>query len=332
MTLLKEYILPRLLQTVFVIFVGITLTFLIPRLSPISPVDQMVGRLTAFSMMDPRAVLDLHDSLTDLYGLEGSLFSQYLAYWGRLLKFDLGPSFYAFPTPVAELIGNAIWWTAGLFLVSTLVSWVLGIALGTIAGYFPDRIWSKVLDSVLVIIYPTPYVIIAIILVFLFAFLLPIFPLVGGGSGLPEFTLKYIGSIFFHGFLPVTSLLLGATAFRFIMAKALTSTERASDYVQYAEMAALPKRKILLFYIARNSLLPQVTDLGLSFGTIFGGALITEVVFSYPGIGFSLLLGINNGDFNLIMGITILSVIGIAIMSMIVDLTYPLIDPRVRYK
>jgi peptide/nickel transport system permease protein len=88
----------------------------------------------------------------------------------------------------------------------------------------------------------------------------------------------------------------------------------------------------MFFYVARNSLLPQVTDLGLSFGTIFGGALITEVVFSYPGIGFSLLLGINNGDFNLIMGITILSVIGIAVMSMIVDLSYPLIDPRVRYK
>lgn len=332
MTLLKEYIIPRLFQTVVVIFVGITLTFFIPRLSPISPVDQMLGRLSAFQVQDPRAVMQLRETLIDLYGLEGSIFTQYLNYWKRLLQFDLGPSFYVFPTPVSELIGNAIWWTVGLLLVSTIISWFLGLILGTMAGYFPDRVWSRVLDSVLITIYPTPYVILAILLVFLFAFIFPIFPLVGGASGRAEFTLSYLTSILFHGFLPALSLLLGATAFRFIIAKALTATERASDYVQYAEMAALPKRKILFFYVARNTLLPQVTDLGLSFGTIFGGALITEVIFSYPGIGFSLLLGINNGDFNLIMGITILSVIGIAVASLIVDLTYPLFDPRVRYK
>ncbi|MDE0098623.1 MAG: ABC transporter permease [Truepera sp.] len=332
MTLLKEYIIPRLFQTVVVIFVGITLTFFIPRLSPISPVDQMLGRLSAFQVQDPRAVMQLRETLIDLYGLEGSIFTQYFNYWKRLLQFDLGPSFYVFPTPVAELIGDAIWWTVGLLLVSTIISWFLGLILGTMAGYFPDRVWSRVLDSVLITIYPTPYVILAILLVFLFAFIFPIFPLVGGASGRAEFTLSYLVSILFHGFLPALSLLLGATAFRFIIAKALTTTERASDYVQYAEMAALPKRKILFFYVARNTLLPQVTDLGLSFGTIFGGALITEVIFSYPGIGFSLLLGINNGDFNLIMGITVLSVIGIAVASLIVDLTYPLFDPRVRYK
>ena len=332
MTLLKEYILPRLFQTLVVIFVGITLTFFIPRLSPINPVDQMIGRLSAFQAQDPRAVEQLRESLLDLYGLEGSIFVQYFNYWKRLLQFDLGPSLYVFPTPVSELIGNAIWWTVGLLLVATIISWFLGVILGTMAGYFPDRVWSRVLDSVLITIYPTPYVILAILLVFLLAFIFPIFPLVGGATGTPSFSFAYIGSVIFHGFLPALSIVLGATAFRFIVAKALTTSERASDYVQYAEMAALPKRKILFFYVARNTLLPQVTDLGLSFGTIFGGALITEVIFSYPGIGFSLLLGINNGDFNLIMGITILSVIGIAIASLIVDLTYPLFDPRVRYK
>jgi peptide/nickel transport system permease protein len=116
------------------------------------------------------------------------------------------------------------------------------------------------------------------------------------------------------------------------MAKALASTEVTSDYVQYAELAAVPKRKILLFYIIRNTMLPQVTDLALSLGTIFSGALITEIVFGYPGIGYVLYNAINNNDYNIIMGITLLSIVGIATASLLVDLIYPFLDPRIRLR
>ena len=116
------------------------------------------------------------------------------------------------------------------------------------------------------------------------------------------------------------------------MARALASTEVNSDYVQYAEMAALPKPKILRSYVIRNTMLPQVTDLGLSLGLIFSGALITEVVFGYPGLGYTLYNGIISADYNLIMGITLLSIVGIATASLLVDLTYPLLDPRIRYR
>ena len=116
------------------------------------------------------------------------------------------------------------------------------------------------------------------------------------------------------------------------MAKALASTEVSSDYIQYAELAALPKRKILRSYLIRNTMLPQVTDLGLSLGLVFSGALITEVVFSYPGLGYTLYTGIIAADYNLIMGITLLSIVGIATASLLVDLTYPLLDPRIRYR
>jgi len=132
--------------------------------------------------------------------------------------------------------------------------------------------------------------------------------------------------------LPALSIIISALSFRFIISKALTSSERSSDYVKFAEMAALPKRKILFSYLIRNTLLPQVTDLGLSLGTVFGGALITEVVFGYPGLGTLLLGAINAADFNVIMGITLLSIIGIATASLLVDLSYPLFDPRVRYE
>ena len=142
------------------------------------------------------------------------------------------------------------------------------------------------------------------------------FPLVGGSRGQPALTWDYISTLLYFGFLPALSLVIGSTAFRFIMAKSLTTTEIASDYVQYAELAAVPKRKIILFYVARNTMLPQVTDLALSLGALFEGALITEVLFAYPGLGFVLYNAIYNADYNIIMGITLLSIAGIATASL----------------
>ncbi len=332
MTLLKEYVIPRLLQWLLVIFIGVTLTFLIPRLSPVNPIDNALGRLTAFQSLSPEGTLALRQSLEDLYGLQGSMLDQYLSFWGRVLRGDLGPSFSAFPVPVTTMIGNAVWWTVGLLGLSTIIAWVLGIVLGALSAYFPDRWWSRVVEHSLVAVYPVPYYILAFILLMLLTYYLPLFPLVGGDKGTPSFSFAYLGSLVYHAFLPALSIVIGATAFRFIVSKALAGTERSSDYVRFAEIAALPKRKILFSYLIRNTMLPQVTDLGLSLGTIFEGALITEVVFGYPGLGYLLLNAINSADYNLIMGITLLSIVGIATASLIIDLSYPLIDPRVRYR
>jgi peptide/nickel transport system permease protein len=332
MLLFKEYILPRLLQWLMVIFIGVTITFLIPRLSPVNPVDQALGRLTAFQSLSPEATLALRESLLDLYGLEGSIVDQYISFWKRILRGDLGPSFTSFPMSVNTMIRNSIGWTIGLLGTTVLLSWMLGLILGALAGYFPNRWWSRVMENSLIVVYPVPYYILAFILLMIFAYYFPIFPLVGGAKGSPSFSWTYISSLLQHSFLPALSIIIGATAFRFIMSKALTSSEVSSDYVQYAELAALPKHKILFSYLIRNTMLPQVTDLGLSLGAVFEGALITEVVFGYPGIGYTLYVAITSADYNMIMGVTLLSIVGIATASLIVDLTYPLFDPRVRYR
>jgi peptide/nickel transport system permease protein len=332
MSLLKEYILPRIMQWLVVIFVGVTITFLIPRLSPVNPVDQAISRATTFQSMNPDATLKLRATLEDLYGVKGSIFQQYISYWSRVVKGDLGPSFLSFPTPVSKMIRTGIVWTIGLLTTSLIISWLLGIILGSLAGYFPNRWWSQVLEKSLVTVYPVPYFILAFVLLMLFTYYWPIFPLVGGGKGTPAFTWKYINSVLHHSFLPALSIIIGGTAFRFIMARALAFAESNSDYVQFAEIAALPKSKILLSYVIRNTMLPHVNDLALSLGAVFEGALITEVVFSYPGIGYTLYSAINAGDYNLIMGITLLSIVGIATASLLVDLCYPLLDPRVRYR
>jgi peptide/nickel transport system permease protein len=281
--------------------------------------------------MSPEATVALRESLMDLYGLDGNLFEQYISFWKRVLTFDLGPSFTVFPTPVTKLIGASIGWTVGLLSLSIVLAWVLGLILGTLAGFFPNAWWARTMENTLIVIYPIPYYIVAFVLLMIFTYYLPIFPLVGGSKGAPGFTWSYISSLLYYGFMPALSLVIGGVAFRFIISKALTSTERSSDYVRFAEMAALPKHKILFSYLIRNTLLPQVTDLGLSLGLIFEGALITEAVYGYPGLGTLLLGAINSADYNIIMGITLLSIIGIATASLLVDLSYPLIDPRVRY-
>lgn len=332
MALFKEYFLPRLLQWLLVIFVGVTVTFLIPRLSPVNPIDQAMGRLTAFQSLSPEATIALRESLQDLYGLDGSLLDQYIGFWKRVLGGDLGPSFTSFPMTVNAMIRNSIGWTVGLLGTTVIIAWSLGLILGTLAGYFPHRWWSRVLENTLVTIYPVPYYILAFVLLMILAYYFPIFPLVGGGKGTPSLSWNYLSSLFEHSFLPGLSIIIGATAFRFIMSKALTTSEVSSDYVQYAELAALPKGKILFFYLIRNTMLPQITDLGLSLGAIFEGALITEVVFSYPGIGNTLYVAIVSADYNLIMGVTLLSIVGIATASLLVDLAYPLFDPRIRYR
>jgi peptide/nickel transport system permease protein len=332
MGFLKSYALPRLLQWAVVIVIGATVTFVIPRLLPSDPVEQTLRRVSSNTLTDPRAVETFRNAMRDLYGLQGTPLEQYARFWGRLLQGDLGPSLGAFPTPVTQIIRDALPWTVGLLGASTLISWLLGIVLGTLTAYYPNRVWSRVLGGALVTIYPIPYFILALVLVLLFSYYLPIFPLVGGSSGRPSFSLAYIGSIVHHSFLPALSLVLLGTAFRFIVARALATTIIASDPVTYAELAGLPRGRIIFGYVLRNSLLPHVTDLALSLGALFEGALITEVVFSYPGVGYRLYTAILQSDFNLIMGVTIVSIVGIATAALLIDLLYPLVDPRVRYR
>ena len=137
MTLLKEYFLPRILQWMMVIFMGVTITFMIPRLSPINPIDQAMGRLTAFQNLSPEATVQLRESLQDLYGLDGSMLDQYINFWKRVIRGDLGPSFSSFPMTVNAMIRASVGWTIGLLGTTLIISWFLGLILGSLAAYNP---------------------------------------------------------------------------------------------------------------------------------------------------------------------------------------------------
>lgn len=182
MKVLKTYIIPRIIQYIVVIFIGITIVFIVPRLTPIDPVQTTIYRLTSYggAYMEPEALASMQNTLKELYGLEGSLVEQYFAFWKHLFTFDFGPSLSMFPTPVMEIIMISLPWTLGLLLSTILISWIIGNILGGLAGYFKEKKWSNVLAVVAMSIYPIPYYVMALILVILFVYVLPIFPMMGG--------------------------------------------------------------------------------------------------------------------------------------------------------
>jgi len=334
MTFLKRYLIPRLIQYVLVIWLGITVVFFIPRLIPNDPVMRMVNEMRARgSTLEPGAMDGIIRDLTEMYGLQGSWLDQYWAFWGRLFRGDFGVSFFQFPTRVNRLIGTAMPWTLGLLVTTTAISWIVGNIIGGLAGYYSRKTWSRTLDAIAMVIRPLPYYIFAFALILLLGWVVHWFPITGGASlgALPTFTWVYIKDVLWHAFLPALSLSVLGGAVTFQTMKLIVQNVNAESYVQYAKLGGVTEGRIVSKYVIRNAMLPQITGLALSLGQIFSGALITEIVYGYPGVGMLLYNSIIRADYNLIMGITIFAIVGITTAILIVDLTYPLFDPRVRY-
>jgi len=334
MAFIKGYLIPRLFQYFLVIFLGLTAVFVIPRMTPSDPVQRTIAQLRSMgSYLDPASMNAFIEDLTEMYGLEGSAFQQYGAFWKRLLQGDFGVSFFQFPTPVNQLIRISLPWTLGLLLTTTIISWTAGNIIGGLAGYYNRSRWSKTLDTITMIIRPIPYYIFAFALLLLLAYVFEIFP-VSGGTDIGrqfEFSLHFIVDVLKHAFLPALSLVLLGTAAWFQTMKLVVQNVNAENFVQYAKLAGIKENKIVSRYVIRNAMLPQITVLALLLGQIFSGALITEIVFSYPGLGMLLYNAIITGDYNLIMGITALSIVAITTAILVLDLLYPLFDPRVRH-
>lgn len=336
MPFVKRYLIPRLIAYFLVIWLGITVVFLIPRITPNDPVMAMIGILRARgATLEPGAMDGIIRDLTEMYGLGGSWLDQYWAFWGRLFRGDFGVSFFNFPTRVNQLIATALPWTLCLLLSTTLISWVFGNIIGGLAGYYSRRSWSRIMDAVAMVVRPMPYYIFSFALLLLFASTLVFrwFPVTGGASlgARPTFTWIYIKDVLWHSALPALSLTLLGGAVNFQTMKLIVQNVNAENFVQYAKLGGVTEDRIVNKYVIRNAILPQITGLALSLGQIFSGALITEIVFGYPGMGMLLYNSIIRGDYNLIMGIVIFSIVGITTAILIVDLAYPLFDPRVRY-
>lgn len=330
---LLRYIAGRLVVYVLVILFALTVLFFVPRLGPTDPVEAMLAKVASQgAYMDAAQVDALRESLSDTFGLSGSLLEQYWAFVKRIVfSGDFGPSLSMYPTPVMELILNALPWTFGLLLSSTLIAWALGNVVGLLSGWRPEANSSRVMEGIAICLYPIPYYILALLLSILFSYVWKIFPLTTTIRGAP-WSWDLITSIVWNSFLPAMSIVIVVFGWWVISVKAQTTALKEEEFARYARLKGLSDRRILGRYILPNALLPQITFLALQIGLMFNGSLITEILFDYPGLGLLIYSAVLQGDFNLLMGTISLSVIAVATATMIIDLIYPLIDPRIRHR
>jgi peptide/nickel transport system permease protein len=306
--------------------VAVTLNWLIPRLMPGDPVQRMVARA---AVQHPETIASMTEYYERTFGLDLPIWQQYLNYWAALFRGDLGTSVWLFPAPVSEVVLDAVPYTLGIMIPAILLSFVVGNSVGAMAAR------SRWLDNVALpvgyLITAMPYMWLAILLAWGFGVALGWFPVAGGYDfGLvPRWSWSFAGDLLQHWVLPFLSLFLVALGGWAIGMRNLIIYELESDYANYLSALGAPRR-LIRQYAFRNAMLPQITGLALQLGTILGGALVTEIVFAYPGLGKLVLSAIQNQDFFLLQGTLLFVVIGVLLANFVIDIVYVLVDPRTR--
>jgi len=307
--------------------VAITINFFLPRLMPGNPALAVIGKAQVTESKQAIQALELQ------YGVETKtgMWGQYIHYWSGLLHGNLGISLSAYPTPVASLIGAALPWTIGLVGVATVISFVLGTLLGIVAGWRRGS-WLDNLLPAMTFFQAAPYFFVAILAVALFATRLRLFPQsLSYDTALlnPGWNWAFISNVIDHATLPALTIVLASVAGWIIGMRNMMITTMDEDYVLIAQAKGLPKRQVIR-YAARNALLPSVSGFSLAIGFIVSGALLTEIVFSYQGIGYLLLTSIGSDDYPLIQGIFLIITFAVLLANLLADFVYAFLDPRTR--
>ena len=321
----------RFVLLLLTIFISITIVFFVPRLVPGDPLTSIMSNLAAVG--GSRGAAELIEEYRRMFGLDQPLWQQYLNFLGQLIRGNLGYSIASFPSRVTDLLRYSLPWTLGLLTLTTLISWILGSIIGAVVGWRGRKSpFFQALVPLALLLYTTPYYILALLLVFFFAYRWQIFPLSGAFSlGLqPSFDLDFVVDALYHALLPALSIVVVSLGWWFLSMRSLIKTLKGEDFILNAEAMGLKENRILWGYAFRNALLPQATGLAISLGHIVGGALITEVIFAYPGIGWLIFNSIKTLDFPVIQGSVLLIIVGVAVANFLIDIAYPLIDPRIR--
>jgi peptide/nickel transport system permease protein len=306
--------------------VAVTLNWLIPRLMPGDPVLRM---LTRTSVSNPDAIAPMREYYESVFGLDVPMWQQYLNYWGELFRGNMGTSVWLFPAPVTDVIMGAVPYTLALLIPAILLSWWAGNKVGALAAR------RKGLDNTVLpvgyILTATPYMWLGILLAWSLGLMAGLFPIAGGYSfdRQPTWSLSFAADLFAHWFLPFLSLFLVAFGGWAIGMRNLIIYELEADYANYLEALGAPRR-LVRRYAFRNAVLPQLTGLALQLGVLVAGALVTEIVFGYPGLGSLILSAITNQDFFLLQGVFLFIVIGVLLANFVIDIVYVLVDPRTR--
>ena len=325
----KKYFRKKIIWFVLTLIVAVILNFILPRLMPSDPVASITAKV-AEGVTDAAAVQAIYERYAEEFGINKSLFEQFFIFVGNALRGNLGTSFSQYPRTVNNIISTALPWSLALQFPAIIVGWFLGNLLGAVAAYVRKG-WDKVVLPIAIFINNIPAFGLAVILLVIFAVNLKIAPVSVGYSFdmIPNFSWPFIKSVISHYQLPFWSQVLITIGGQAIGMRSMSIYELNADYVKYSRFLGIKDGKIV-GYVFRNAMLPQITGLALSIGTMLSGGLVAEIIFSYPGLGTVLYSAVTSADYPLISATTLIITIMVLLVTLFLDVIYGFIDPRVK--
>ena len=325
----RNYYLKKLAWFIVTLVVAFILNFILPRLMPADPVAGIAARMAQGSS-NATGVQAVYEQYTRLFGTDKPMVEQFFIYVKNVVRGDFGYSISEYPRTVADVIKSSIIWTVALQFPAIIVGWILGNTLGALAAYLKGN-FDRLLLPFSIFLSSIPAFGMAVILLVIFAVDLKIFP-TSGGYGydmIPNTSAEFMWSVIVHYQLPFWSIVLITIGGQAIGMRSMAIYELNADYVKYARFLGIKDSKIIR-YVFRNAMLPQITGLALSIGTMISGALVAEIVFSYPGLGSTILTAVLGGDYPLISAATLIITIMVLVAFLVLEIVYGLIDPRIK--
>jgi peptide/nickel transport system permease protein len=325
----RQYFLKKLGWFVITFVFAFLLNFILPRLMPGDPVAVITQRVS-MGMTSSSGITKIYQEYSELFGTNKPILEQFFIYVKNVAQGNFGTSFSQYPRPVADIISSSIWWTICLQFPAIIVGWLIGNTLGVLAAYLKGG-FDKFIMPISIFVSNFPAFGMAIIMLVVFATTLKWFP-ISGGYGfdqIPNLSWGFVWSVIVHYQLPFWSIVLILIGGQAIGMRSMSIYELNADYVMYSRFLGIKDRKIV-GYVFRNAMLPQVTGLALSIGTMVGGALVAEIIFSYPGLGNTILKAVVGQDYPLISGVTLIITLMVLSANFIIEIVYGIIDPRIK--
>ncbi len=328
-----NYIIRRILFFLLIVWLAATVNFFLPRLTGQDPIREKLMREAMLGGAMQSGIELMIKTYEVKFGLDRPLYMQYFSYLGDIAHFDFNYSISHYPNRVMDMLLDALPWTIGLLTVSFLLAFFLGTILGALFGWPRAPGYIKWLFGPLLSLNAIPYFLFGLVLLYLFAFAIKWFPSGGGfeRGTLPSLSWKFIVDLIYHAVLPGLSILLAQMGGWALGMRAMMVTTQGEDYMVFADAKGLSERTLFFRYAVRNAILPQVTGLALVLGQLISGAVLVEIVFQYPGVGSLLWRAIRDTDYFVVQGVVFFAIVTIGLATLLLDLLYPMLDPRISY-
>jgi peptide/nickel transport system permease protein len=329
-----DYLAKRCGVFLLIVWLAATLNFFLPRVSGQDPVREKLRQQAQLGGYVQAGIEAMAQEYEQRFGLDKPLWRQYLAYLYDMSRLQFNYSIANYPRTVRDIMAEALPWTVGLLGTTTVLSFTLGTFLGALLAWPGTPRGLRILMPPLWALHAIPFFLCGLILMYLLAFQLQWLPMFGGytAGAFPGWTPAFVWDVLQHAMLPALSIILVATGGWALTMRGMMVTTQGEDYVTFAEAKGLKSRTIFLRYCVRNAILPQTTALALALGQLLSGAVLVEVIFAYPGIGTVLYHAIRENDHFLIQGIVFSVIVALGLTTLLLDVLYPWLDPRITYK